>query len=509
MPTSPTCRISSLLTSLQDDIEAAMRQMLDEGLNPDSLLNLETRLHHLAQELAQACLAQMLAWLLHETALDRQAVRAFRDTTPGRWRDEGRRVVKVHMPSGAAYAFEATYLRPTKTRRRGPAKKRGKRGPAGQGRWPVLELLGIHVVHGRLTTSPLLEDRLIYALTASDSHEAARQMLAQQGLDWYAGRLQNFFERAGAHYREQRQQWLEHHPDQGPVAANELVGQRVQIAVDGGRCRRRQNKPGPARASGYHGFEAPWKEPRLFSIYLLDEHGRRLKGSRPILDGVFPETGDKEVAADALFELLEAYLSALSVDQAAEVIVSGDGAEWIWKRMEPMLERLGVEAAHITQVLDWYHASQTVWQLSHQSGWKQGARVRWAQGTLKALAQGDIDRVVEQVEQLHQKTGAKDAPAKCLYFKRNEDRMQYARFKRESIPRGSGVIESAIRRVINLRIKSNAKYWSRENVETMLMWRGYLKSGRLHDLTSWSRRFRARWWTACDQRCAQDMLQAA
>ena len=48
---------------------------------------------------------------------------------------------------------------------------------------------------------------------------------------------------------------------------------------------------------------------------------------------------------------------------------------------------------------------------------------------------------------------------------------------------GSGAIESAIRRVLNLRMKGNSIFWKEENAEAMLSLRGLVLSGR------WKTRF--------------------
>jgi hypothetical protein len=46
------------------------------------------------------------------------------------------------------------------------------------------------------------------------------------------------------------------------------------------------------------------------------------------------------------------------------------------------------------------------------------------------------------------------------------------------LPIGSGAMESAIRRVVNLRLKGASIYWLRENAEAMLLLRSFYKSGR-------------------------------
>ena len=57
-------------------------------------------------------------------------------------------------------------------------------------------------------------------------------------------------------------------------------------------------------------------------------------------------------------------------------------------------------------------------------------------------------------------------------------RMDYAKFRRRHLPVGSGAIESAIRRVINLRMKGNSIFWRKENAEGMLALRGLVLSRR-------------------------------
>ena len=67
------------------------------------------------------------------------------------------------------------------------------------------------------------------------------------------------------------------------------------------------------------------------------------------------------------------------------------------------------------------------------------------------------------------------------YFVKNSNRMQYANFNRLKLPTGSGCVESAIRRVINLRLKSPGSFWKLENAESMLFLRSQFLSGRWDD----------------------------
>jgi hypothetical protein len=62
--------------------------------------------------------------------------------------------------------------------------------------------------------------------------------------------------------------------------------------------------------------------------------------------------------------------------------------------------------------------------------------------------------------------------------------MNYDRFTKDGIPRGSGAIESSIRRVINLRMKNNGMFCAQENAEIMLQLRAQVISQRWDDCQS-------------------------
>ncbi len=54
-----------------------------------------------------------------------------------------------------------------------------------------------------------------------------------------------------------------------------------------------------------------------------------------------------------------------------------------------------------------------------------------------------------------------------------QGRLDYAKFCQRQLPVGSGAIESAIWRVINLRMKGNTIFRNEENPECMLVLRGF------------------------------------
>lgn len=48
----------------------------------------------------------------------------------------------------------------------------------------------------------------------------------------------------------------------------------------------------------------------------------------------------------------------LGINQAKQILLVADGAEWIWLRIAPLLQRLGCQPDSIVELLDFYHAAE-------------------------------------------------------------------------------------------------------------------------------------------------------
>ncbi|MBC8492279.1 MAG: hypothetical protein H8D43_00735 [Chloroflexi bacterium] len=72
-----------------------------------------------------------------------------------------------------------------------------------------------------------------------------------------------------------------------------------------------------------------------------------------------------------------------------------------------------------------------------------------------------VDKVGEDLDTVRTQYG---------YFQNHQTngRLDYARFKAQKLPVGSGVVESLIRQVVNLRLKSSGKNWLEENAEAFV-----------------------------------------
>lgn len=249
-------------------------------------------------------------------------------------------------------------------------------------------------------------------------------------------------------------------------------GKRCAVSVDGGRIRIRTNKKGKKTAKNRRRFKADWREPKLLHIWLLEEDGTIWREFRPWIDGTLN-------GADAVFMLLGYYLSALEITLAAQVLFIADGAPWIWNRIPALIEKLGIDPRKVYQIVDFYHAVEhlnTVAKLCRR--WPEKRRRQWVSRLKRYLWQGKNEQVVAAVKEICRGRNGKLIARERKYFENNSNRMKFAAARRKKLPIGSGPMESAIRRVINLRMKGNGIFWLEENAEAMIMLRSYYKAGR-------------------------------
>jgi hypothetical protein len=221
------------------------------------------------------------------------------------------------------------------------------------------------------------------------------------------------------------------------------------------------------------GYNGEWREPKLFTIYLLDKEGKTVKSFSPLHDATM---GNHE----EMFALLEQYLSALPLADADKVVFCGDGAPWIWSDVEDMCQRLALsEKCTVYQVLDYIHAQQNLQQIIDLVAMRVKKKEKIEKKWRTLLWHGSIQRIYQEIYRVLTGRKQKQALKKWKnYFEGNEKRMQYKAFKAASIPCGSGCVESAIRRIINLRLKSSGTFWKRDMAEYFLFLRSQLLSGR-------------------------------
>jgi hypothetical protein len=358
-----------------------------------------------------------------------------------------------------------------------PAARTGKgRGREGGGVYPELGVLGIQE-----GSSPALVREVGRQVALLPSYAISREELARRGLDLDIKEVYGIGKYAGAAALTYRRRLLEQYRAGLLPAGREWADKRLGVFVDGGRTKirtmtRRQKGLGKHKTQRRR-YRSDWREPKLLIIVELDKRGRMVPGSKPVLDGTF-------AGPDELMELLAMYLHLFGAASAKSVSFGADGAPWVWERWDWVSKRVGLKAKQVTKTLDWCHGVHHIsLALEHLVEDKE-VRRRLFKKLRKWLKQGDWWQVVLELSKL-----AKDLPAdhavwtELSYLERHgeEGHLDYARFRRRGVPLGSGAIESAIRRVINLRLKGNSIHWHEENAEGMLKLRCLVLSKRWDD----------------------------
>jgi hypothetical protein len=175
----------------------------------------------------------------------------------------------------------------------------------------------------------------------------------------------------------------------------------------------------------------------------------------------------------------------IRASQAEIIAFRADGAPWIWERLEWVSKRLGLKKSQVSYGLDWCHAVHHV-SLALETLVPEEDRARIFKKLRKWLKQGAWRKVTHSViDRLVERGLDENAPVwtEINYLERHGEagRLDYAKFRQRKLPVGSGAIESAIRRVINLRLKGNSIFWKQENAEGMLVLRGLVLSRRWKD----------------------------
>jgi hypothetical protein len=217
-------------------------------------------------------------------------------------------------------------------------------------------------------------------------------------------------------------------------------------------------------------FDDGWHETKLGALYTTEMRPNPKHPERSEPHAVDLSYVADVVCAEAFGPLVWREAVRRSVTAQSPLVVIGDGAAWIWNIADTYFPGA-------VQIVDWYHASQYVWQAAAAiKGDATPAAAAWVKQQLDLLWS---DRVAEVVEQLEQHLGKGEAVEKAhTYLTNNLKRMQYATYRAKGLQIGSGSIESGCKHVLGARLKQAGMMWSRDGAQAVAKVRARLKSGR-------------------------------
>ena len=454
------------LNSFSSDIHARQasweeRLVQDPAVFHDVQLDIQRHFNQAADRLAAAILARVTQrpeMKAHVQRVRQQAVVPLQ--TPES------RPLKLRLLSGLVVWLTVLYCPPQS---KGVKRRDDQEQPAGL--YPELAALGIR--HG---DSPALQALVARTMALCPSIAVARKELRRQGVKLDTKTVRRIAEQLGTEFLAWRRRELLAWRQGLVPAGDELAGCRVAVQLDGGRVRVRENKKRSAkRKKGQRRkFNTPWREPKALIIYVFDAQGKRDKQRLPLIDGTL--LGPNHVA-----ELVAWHLHRLGAAKAETVVFVSDGAPWIWERLDWIIARAGLEASRTVRVLDWCHAVEHISRALTLLKLTAPARCQAFVEMRTLLKQSRHAEIVAELERLAGKRSDKHKVWTEIRYLRKHGaagHLQYLTFKRRGLPLGSGAIESTIRRVLNLRLKSNAIYWLAENAEAVFALRGALLSDR-------------------------------
>jgi hypothetical protein len=431
---------------------------------PDAFAEIEQEIDQHFRRGAGQLTAALLAKATAQPTMNKQFDQIRRQAAVPLQSPEPRRL-RVRLLCGLMLFITTGYCAPRR-------KKQNDSQERQAGLYPELAALGF----GK-GCSPALQYTVARIVALNPSIALARKELARQGIVLDAKTVRRIAEQLGGRLLELRRRELFAWRIGELPAGDEFAGCRVAVQIDGGRMRLRENKrKRRSRKKGKRGkFATPWREPKVLTIFEIDKDGKMTKKHRqPLIDGTL-------LGPDHLAELLAYHLHRLGVAKAELVVFASDGARWIWDRLDWIERRAGLDPSRTVHVLDFCHAAHHISLALKALGMAETQRHEVYRRFRKLLQRSRYDQVVEELKRLSHdqpEDGAVRTEIRYLENHGQAGHLNYATFRRRGIPRGSGAIESTIRRVINQRLKSNAMYWLQENAEAMFAVRATLLCDR-------------------------------
>lgn len=212
--------------------------------------------------------------------------------------------------------------------------------------------------------------------------------------------------------------------------------------------------------------EGGYRQAMVGTIALHDAGGERL---HTLYVGAAPEYGKEGFYADMDREISD----IVARYPHAEVVAVADGAEDNWSFLERHTDRL---------VLDFYHAAEYVAGAAPALGGRGKRRAQWLEGACHRLkhepgAAADLLEEMEDAQGGGKGGAVQEKLAKsATYFANHLGKMDYAAYREENLPIGSGVTEAACKVIVKERMGGSGMKWKERGAQAVLTLRALIKS---------------------------------
>jgi len=202
-------------------------------------------------------------------------------------------------------------------------------------------------------------------------------------------------------------------------------GERLNVSIDAGKVLT---------------IEGGWRDMKI--AYFYDDEQRR----RHYVVGI--------EGADRFGPRVRRAAGRLGLGSTSNLLVRGDGADWIWKLAQ-------VELCGSRQLVDFYHAAAQMGEFTRAVFGEGNAEGRsWLAERLHSLKHEGPRRLLDVLDgmRLHKKAHREARRRLANYISKRIDRMDYPGWLAEGLDIGSGPVESACKRIINERLKGGRRW---------------------------------------------------
>jgi hypothetical protein len=171
------------------------------------------------------------------------------------------------------------------------------------------------------------------------------------------------------------------------------------------------------------------------------------------------------------------------ITTAPQVVWISDGARGFWRLFQHHFAGIAIG------ILDFYHAAQTLWEAAEAYGDTLPTRTprQWFERLRHQLRHGYVHRIIQELGRVL-KYPSTPASAKPVlkrvrqYLSNHLAHLQYRQFKKQGLPIGSGMVESACKWLIEQRFKGTGMRWSKTGFNHLLHLRLAWVNGRFDPL---------------------------
>ncbi len=310
------------------------------------------------------------------------------------------------------------------------------------------------VPHPKIT--PGLAEKLCFTAVATTSYVQAAAVATRWGVAVDDAVIHQQVQRAGQRAEQQAEVRRVASATLAVPAEPPAVPPDALVSMLDGWMLRHRGADWGLKPAAQTGERVAWQECKSAVIYHLRQAaktaGERGEGVETL---VVADVGEpREFGRHGQAEARRRGLGA-----APQVYVVADGGVWIWNIVTDRF-------ATATGVLDFYHASQHLWDLAHtlHPGNEPGARA-WVEPLLHQLRHGGQAGVLQTLADLPVWCAARAQPVppavarETNYFTEHREHIHYAARTAEGCPVGSGAMESLCGQLQG-RFKRGGQFWT-------------------------------------------------